>query len=563
MIQENNDIQTTDKYKRRSKHIIGIILLIPTFIILFTFILLPILRTFLRSFTDFNFVTNGKNVYLKNYLLTSSDGVGKIAITNTIITTLFQATIGVSLCLLFARLSSNLHRILKYVLCIMFIIVSITYIAPIGIKQIFSSSHNGYFNAFLLTRGKEIISFLEQPLFLRLIMVLLPILLGIGPLYLLFTVCYMNKDKLKKYIHLAISLQIVISFLSFESVKIVTGFPSVNYSAHNLNVHIYDYLMMRFEGGYGSALIIIMGLIILLFLLISNGVIWLVDFLLKSNNTKHPKKHPISTTHKKHSLPSIVIFIFLFLVTIILLYPFLQMCFDTFKPLNELYVFPTRIVATHPTISNYKNTLSQIVQANQGLPISTYVINSCITIILSTAIMLVVLIISGIGLSFFSLRIKKLLLLGITYTFVLCPIALISFNYSNYNSIIRLVLPLIFKSSSFGLSIYLGSKIFDKYINVYNKNNELLFSSNNIVKYLLGLLPISLLASLSAWFAPSYYLTSPDNMTLFQLFQRAHNFISTSGPNPIVEVCLLILSMIIPIGLVIVCVPFLLNSLKE
>lgn len=549
---ENYNINTQVKNDFKSKNTVGIVFLIPIFIIVIIFMIVPLFNTFLRSFTDYNFINPPEYVKLNNYINILFDVIAKISIKNTIMITLFSTTIVVGVSFLFAWLSSKLHKYLRYILCIMFSIVSVTSIVPIGLLRIFQTDMYGFFNNFLLTIGKEFIYYYTNPFFLRLLSILLPSLLGIGPLFLIFTIYFINRGNVKKYFHFAITLQIVISFLSFYSIQTVTGLPSYQYIAHMLNSHIFEYLLIRYEAGYASALLIIMSIILALFITVGNWVVWLIASIKKSINTNKAvvKQTKIIVNENIKFLLSIIIFIFLFCTSIILMYPFLQTFFDSFKPFDELFLFPPKIITTTPILNNYKAVINEFYQY---YPFSNYLINSVILIVISTILMMIVSILSSIGLSLLSKKIRKPLLICLTFTFVLSPV-LLMFYHNNFNSIISKT----FMSFSFGLSIYISSKIFDNYICKYNKISEFITSFKGIVKYLLDVLSLSLIASLSVYLNPLYFPTANNKKTLFHLIQYKGNI-----TNYLNYASLFILSIIIPLVIIIICIPLLINSLTR
>ena len=51
----------------------------------------------------------------------------------------------------------------------------------------------------------------------------------------------------------------------FDISVAVAGMPSIEYSAHTLVCHLYDYTFIRFEMGYASAVAVILFLITFVF----------------------------------------------------------------------------------------------------------------------------------------------------------------------------------------------------------------------------------------------------------------------------------------------------------
>lgn len=552
---EEYTVNTQVKNGFKNNNTVGLVLLIPIFIIVIVFMIIPLFNTFLRSFTNYNLI-DSEFVKLSNYKRILSDEIAITSINNTIISTLSSIVIAVSFSFLFAWLSSKIHKNLRYILSIMFLVVSVTSILPIGLFKIFSADIYGYMNAFLLANGKESIAFLKEPFFIHLLIILLPSLLGIGPLYLIFTIYFMNRDDLRKYFHFAVSLQIIIISLSFLTIKTITGFPSIMYMAHTLNTHVWDYLGYRYELGYGSSLLVILGLILAMFLTVCNGVVWLAAYIIKSKRTNQAVVKQAKDIKNINTLVSVIIFVFLLCISITLMYPFLQAFLDSFKRLDEFFTFPPKIFVINPTFDNYKG-LNNIL--NHNIPLSRFLFNSVILVVISTILLMIVSIISSIGLSLLSTKIKKPLLLCLTFTFVLSPVILMSFDHYNFNSIMSIVMPLTFKTASFGLSIYLSSKILDNCLRNYSRIRDFLTSSKDIVKYLLSILSVSLIASLSTWFNLLYYPNTSNKWSLIHITQYQPYIWSRVGVNS----SLYILSMIIPIAIIIICTPLLIKSLTK
>lgn len=519
MSYDNRNMLNSDKNDVKKNNPLGIALFIPIIILILLFMFIPFVVTFFRSFTDYTIIKYTNVIMFKNYQRIVPNAYILKCIGNTILTLLISVPLTVGVTFLFAWLSSKIKRLYCYILSIMFLLVSVTSIAPIGLSAVLSS----------MNINKSVV--MQNPVFIRLLLIMIPLFIGIGPLYLLFTICYIKKDNLIKYLHIAVSLQMVICVLSYFSLRLITGFPSLNYQAANLIEGIYDYTLLRFEVGYGSALMVVLAVLLIIFTILYNGIVWLIG---KARN-------PVTTTQSGYTTEtagkefnpalSFILFVVLFLISILLLSPFLQTIFDSFKSTSI-----------------------------QSVMLWPYFFNSLITLVISTLTLLSLSLLGSIGYHMLSSGVRKILTVFIIITFVLSPTVcmFISQNAINSNHLIFIVFPTLFRSSSFGLCVLLCTAITESTTHGYPLG-KLLSSPAVIVNYLLGIFSVSLIASLAAWFNPLILSRNQETLSLYQLFYSMYTA-SLPGAQ---TAYLLVLSMLIPIVIIIIFTPVLLFSLSR
>lgn len=511
------NVNNNDNVKRSNP--IGMVLLIPIIILILVFMIIPHIITVFRSFTDYTFINEPNIVMFKNYQLIFSNAYIVKCLGNTIFTMLFSVPLTVAISFLFAWISSKISKIYSYIISIMLLLVSVTSIAPIGITSILSSTH---VNSSVL---------LQSPLFNRLLLILVPALIGIGPLYLMFTISFIRNDNIMKYLHLSVSLQLVICALSFFSLSLITGFPSVNYLAINLTGGIYDYTLIRFELGYGSALMILLAIILLLFTILYNGLVWLFGRTVKPVGADHTEYTTESTGTKFNPALSFFFFVAMFLLCVLLLSPFLQTLSDSFQSISF-----------------------------QSVMLRPYFSNSIITLVLSTASLFSLSLLGSIGYHMLSSGIKRILYLFVILSFVLSPTLLmfISQNVFNSGNLLLIVIPAIFKSCSFGLCILLCLTLTDSTSLGYYPGKGL-SSPVAFVNSVLSIGSVSLIASLASWFNPLILSHRQDTRSIYELF---YNMYSAGSPRA-EQAHLLVLSMLIPIMIIIIFTPTLLFCLSR
>lgn len=524
---------------------LGILFLLPIFIIVAVYIIIPLFGTLITSFTSYNIITRPAFIGLQNYRsILQNDNVFWMALSNTVVFSFFSVVIATGLSVFMAWGTSSLHKSLKTLLCILFSMVSAaSYIIPQSLGTFLSSTHDGYLNSFLLKSGmvSRPIVFVGSPIFIRIFSVLIPVIIGLGPLYVLFTLAFQNKAKLKFFCHLAVSLQILISILSFAPAMEIVGSPSMNYIGDTLPMHIIDYMAIRFQIGYASALIVILGILILVLVALYNFLIWIVFIVMeRQNKIMH---NDTSTMDKRNSTLSILTFILSITLFSLLMLPFIQSFFDSFKSLNELYIFPKKLLPEHPTWQNYRYTIN-------NLSGGRLILNTGIMFLVFTLAMMVISILSGIGFSLFQYNGRKKLLHSLTFLLVLSPLWLLSPMHMRYTNNSNQVF-LLFQSPAFGLVICFGAMIMKASSRGFSSIKDFISSGKAVASVGIKMLAISMLASLSLWINIGYTPYNREQWTLANLARQASDM--QCGAT------LLVISMILPIIIILVCVPMISN----
>lgn len=266
--------------------------LAPFLVIFFIFTLLPVVLSFILSFTDFNGLEIPRFIFFENYLqLFLSDDEFLLALKNTLIIALITGPGGYFASLVLAWFINELNPKLRAIMVLVFYAPSISGGAYMIWQLLFSSDAYGYVNALLMRFSlitEPIQWFTDTKYMLPLVIVVsLWMSLGTGFLSLvaglqgvdksLYEAGYVdgirNRWQELWYITLPslgpqLLFSAVMSISSAFGVGAVStalcGFPSTDYAAHTIMNHLEDYGNIRFEMGYASAIATILFAMMLL-----------------------------------------------------------------------------------------------------------------------------------------------------------------------------------------------------------------------------------------------------------------------------------------------------------
>ena len=271
-------------------------ILIAPFIICFTlFILLPVLVSFVLSFTKFDSVQFPQFVGLQNYIdIFSNDRqfMQKV-LPNTIIYAVIVGPGGYILSFLLAWVLSQLTRLPRTVLAIVFYSPSL--LGSVALTTIwsvlFSGDRNGYLNNILLSMNviDEPVTWFTSASTLMPIMIFVALWssMGVGFLAMLsgvlnvdqelYEAAYIDgvKNRAQEIYYVTIPstkpqllfgavMQIVSSFSACGVTQALAGSPSPQYAADTIVLHIADVGNTRYEMGYACAIATVLFLLMAL-----------------------------------------------------------------------------------------------------------------------------------------------------------------------------------------------------------------------------------------------------------------------------------------------------------
>jgi multiple sugar transport system permease protein len=274
------------------KHRESYLLMTPFMFFFFSFTILPVIIAIVLSFTYYSMVEAPRFIGWHNFIrMFLDDDVFIIAVKNTLLFAFVTGPIGYFLSFIVAWMINDMPRTLRAIATTIFYIPAIAApsIWPMWF-QIFSPDEYGYVNSFFIRMGfiDDPIAWLLDPKYMMAVLILIQLWLSLGISFLAFIAGLQTIDKslyeaglmdgIKNrfqelwYITLpsmvpqlvfGAVMQIVASF-SIADVSIeLAGFPSTDYAAETMVTHLRDYLNIRYEVGYTSAISVVLFLMMI------------------------------------------------------------------------------------------------------------------------------------------------------------------------------------------------------------------------------------------------------------------------------------------------------------
>lgn len=279
----------------------GYVMVAP-FLLMFTaFTILPVLLSFLLSFTHFNMLEFPEFCFMDNYIrLFLEDDLFLTAFQNTLIFALTTGPLSYILSFLLAWFINELSPKIRSLVTFIFYGPSISGSAYLVWKLIFQADIYGYANGWLMKFGmiSSPILFLQDTKYIVPICIIVSIWTSLGTAFLSFIaglqgvrrdlyeagavdgiknrwqeLWYITLPQMKNILMFGAVLSITAAFGFGGIVDNLCGNPSTDYVAWTLQHHMADYMNARFEVGYASCISIV--LFILMFgsnMLIKNAL---------------------------------------------------------------------------------------------------------------------------------------------------------------------------------------------------------------------------------------------------------------------------------------------------
>lgn len=268
------------------KNIPYYVLLAPFFILFVVFMLVPVLSAMVLSLTDFDMVQSPEWVGFNNYVrIFIDDEIFMTALRNTLVYALFSGPIGFILSFVVAWLINELGKTVRTV-------VTLCVYAPALVgnvyfiwQYIFSSDSAGFLNNILIQLGivRDPIYWLTDTAYNFWIVMIIIIWMSFGSGFLSFVaglqaldhtyyeaaaldglknrwqeLYYVTFPQMGPQLLFGAVMSISSAFSVGTVNRMLTGFPSTNYSTHTILLHITDYADNRYELGYSSALSVVL-----------------------------------------------------------------------------------------------------------------------------------------------------------------------------------------------------------------------------------------------------------------------------------------------------------------
>ena len=257
-------------------------LMLPFMTLFFIFTVLPIISSFVLSFSDYDMIKPPVFTGLSNYLrMFTSDEVFPIAVKNTLLFSIVTGPISFILAFLLAWLINefipNIRSFLAFLFYAPALIGNVYFIWQIT----FSGDSYGYINNLLLTVGfiTEPIQWFKDVRFTMPIIMIVQLWLSLGVSFLAdiaglqnvnpelyesgavdgirtrwHELWYITLPSMKSILLFGAVMQIQATFSISTVSMALAGFPSVNNTADTIVTHLLDVGTQRYEMGYAAAI---------------------------------------------------------------------------------------------------------------------------------------------------------------------------------------------------------------------------------------------------------------------------------------------------------------------
>ena len=258
------------------------LMMFPYLLLFFTFTILPVVMSFLLSFTDFNLLEFPPNWRgLQNYFdLFLEDSIFLIAVKNTLIIAVIVGPGGYMLSFVFAWLINELPGVLRAIVTFVFYAPALTGAVSIW-ALIFSSDYYGWANSILIRLNiiREPITWLKNTKYILPIVIVVQLWCSLGVNFLTLIaglkgvsrelyeagaidgirnrwqeLWYITLPCIKQQLLFSAVIQISNTLGVGAITTALCGFPSVQYAGHTIVNHLTDYTSVRYELGYASAI---------------------------------------------------------------------------------------------------------------------------------------------------------------------------------------------------------------------------------------------------------------------------------------------------------------------
>lgn len=264
---------------------INYFLIAPFLIFFLLFTILPVLSAIVLSFTRYDILNAPVFVGFENYLrMFLEDEVFIIALKNTIQFAIITGPVSYFLCFVFAWFINELPPVARATFTVIFYAPTLANIYFIW-QYIFSGDMYGLLNSTMLQFGliDEPIQWLTNTDYMMGIVIFVQLWCSLGTGFLAFVAGLQNldpslaeagaidgiKNRFQELIYIILPqmggslmfgavMQISSAFSVGGISSALVGFPSVDYAAHTIVLHISDFGHTRFELGYACALSVVL-----------------------------------------------------------------------------------------------------------------------------------------------------------------------------------------------------------------------------------------------------------------------------------------------------------------
>ncbi len=273
-------------WKEMKRNWIAYVLILPYMIIFTMFTIVPVVLSFVISFTDFNMLQMPNIVWLENYInLFFADDVFLIACKNTFI---FAAIVGPAsylMSFLVAWFINELSPRIRAIVTLIFYAPSISGQVYMIWGTLFAADSQGWVNAMLMEVGilVEPKTWFQDANWVMPLCIVVALWTSLGTSFLSFIaglqgvdrslyeagavdgvknrwqeLWYITLPSMKPQLMFGAIMAITGAFGFGGVVTALAGFPSVDYAAHTIMHHLEDYGGSRYEIGYSSTIAVVL-----------------------------------------------------------------------------------------------------------------------------------------------------------------------------------------------------------------------------------------------------------------------------------------------------------------
>lgn len=294
VISNNNEFSLKNRIKTDLRRNYQLYILAAPFILLFSlFVMLPIFASVVLSFTQYNMIESPKFIGISNYVqMFFGDDVFGTAFKNTMIFAVITGPAGYILSFVLAWFINELNPKARAVVTFVYYAPALTGNVYFIWQYIFSGDRYGFINNLLLKLGfiLEPIQWLSDTSYMLTVIIIVQLWMSLGVSFLSFIAGFQSVDKslyeagaidgvknrwqelayitlpvMKPQMMFGAIMQISSAFSVGSISQTLVGFPSKNYAAHTIVLHIMDYGTIRYEMGYACAVSVLLFLIMVLF----------------------------------------------------------------------------------------------------------------------------------------------------------------------------------------------------------------------------------------------------------------------------------------------------------
>ena len=272
--------------KEMKRNWVAYVMIAPFMLIFTVFTVLPVVVSFLLSFTTFNMLEWPNFIFMDNYIrLFLDDDIFITAVQNTMIFASITGPVSYLLSFSIAWFINELNPKVRALVTLVFYSPSIAGSAYLIWQVMFMGDAYGYVNGMLLYMNiiSTPIQFFKNAVYIMPLCIVVALWLSLGAGFLAFIaglqvvdrslyeagavdgvknrwqeLWYITLPSMKPQLMFGAVMAITGSFGFGSVVTALCGFPSTGYAGHTIMHHLEDYGGMRFEMGYASAIAVLL-----------------------------------------------------------------------------------------------------------------------------------------------------------------------------------------------------------------------------------------------------------------------------------------------------------------